>query len=390
VSAERPAFAGGVALCGVGFTELSKHSGTTVLDLATTACRLAISDAGLEPGEVDGVASFSLFNDSVACQAVALALAMPDLRYALDLNLGGQAPCFAVANAAMAIESGFADVVVVFRAMNGRSGVRIGSQPFDAPTAELRGRIGLTAYAQHMAMWARRFMVETGATEEDLAGVVRVQRDHAVENERAVRRTPLSLEEYFAAPMVVEPYRTVDCTTEVDGACAVVLTSLERARRLPHPPVVVDGAAWVTGRGAGLDIADSHYWPDMSRNCQAALAERLWASSGRRPAEMDLAQIYDCFSSTVLFGLEGLGLTGRGESGAFVRAGETRLDGALPTNTNGGLLAEGYLHGMNSVAEGVLQLQGRCGGRQVRDAESGVVTSGGLGDGSALVLRRDA
>lgn len=385
----RPSYLGKVAIVGVGWTPFSRASGVSVLDLAVQACRAAIDDARLVPQEVDGMASFSLFADSVPVQSVATSLAIPELTWALDLNLGGQAPSFMVANAAMAIDAGVADVVVAFRALNGRSEVRIGTQSFPAPTAQYRYPLGFTAYAQYMALWARRFMIETGATQEDLAAVVITEREHAARNPRAMRRDPLTLEQYMAAPWVAEPYRTVDCTTEVDGACAVVLTSLERARSLGVTPVVLDGAAWVTGTGSGLDIADPHFWPDYSVNCQGLLAERLWASSGRKPRDVDMAQIYDCFSGTVLFGLEGLGLVGRGESGAFVRAGEIGQGGSLPTNTGGGLLCEGYLHGMNSVAEGVVQLQGRGGERQVNGASSCVVTSGGLGDGSALVLRRD-
>lgn len=384
----RPEFRGRTAIAGVGYTELSRDSGTTPLNLAAAACRAALADCGIEPAEVDGIAGFSLFNDSIAVQAVATALAIPELSYALDLNLGGQAPSFAVTNAAMAVAAGMADVVLVFRALNGRSGVRIGSQRFTAPTTQYRLPIGLTAYAQYMALWARRFMIETGATQDDLAAVALAQREYAAANPRAVRRDPLSAADYDAAPWLVEPYKTVDCTTEVDGACAVVVTSLDRARELRHPAVVIDGAAWSTGPGSGVDIADLHHWSDWSVNCQSMLADRLWASSGRRPEEMDVAQIYDCFTSTVLFGLEGLGLVPRGESGAFIRDGQTRPDGRLPLNTNGGLLCEGYLHGMNSVAEGVLQLQGRSTS-PVKGAATAVVTSGGLMDGSALVLARD-
>jgi acetyl-CoA acetyltransferase len=384
----RPDFLGRTAIAGVGYTPLSKRSGESVGTLAAAACRAALADCGLEPSDVDGIASFSLFNDSVSVQSVATSLAIPELSYALDLNLGGQAPSFAVANAAMAVAAGMADVVLVYRALNGRSGVRIGSQQFDAPSTQYRQPVGLTAYAQYMALWARRFMIETGATQEDLAAVVIEQRRYAAANERAIRREPLSLEEYEASPWLVDPYHVVDCTSEVDGACALVVTSLAVARRLRHPAVTIQGAAWATGRGSGTDIADLQHWPDWSRNCQAILADRLWASSGLRPEDMDVAEIYDCFTSTVLFGLEGLGLVPRGESGAFIRDGQTRLGGRLPLNTNGGLLCEGYLHGMNTVAEATLLLQGRSSS-QVDGAGKAVVTSGGLMDGSALVLVRD-
>ena len=143
-----------------------------------------------------------------------------------------------------------------------------------------------------------------------------------------------------------------------------------------------------SGNRSGLDIGDALLWKDYSRNYTSLLADALWDSAGMGPDEIDFAELYDCFSSTVLFGLEGLGFVGRGEAGAFVRSGSTALGGRLPTNTSGGLLCEGYLHGMNTVAEAALQIQGRSGERQVPHANSGVVTSGGMMDGSALVLTR--
>jgi acetyl-CoA acetyltransferase len=370
-------------------TALSHRSGRTVLSQAVEAARRALDDCGLRPGDIDGVVSFSLFNDSVACQALSMGLGLPELAYALDLNLGGQAPCYAVMHAAMAVRCGLARAVLVYRALNGRSGTRVGSTRFAAPTSQYRYPVGLTAYPQYIALWIRRFLVETGGTDEDLAAVVSAQRDYAAKNDRAVRRDPLDLEGYRAAPMVVDPLRTVDCTVEVDGACAVVVTSLERARDLAAPPAVLTGAAWSTPKGSGLDIADLHSYADYTRNCQAHLAPRLWASAGIGPADVDAAEIYDCFSGVVLMGLEGLGLVGRGEAGAFVRSGATASGGRLPTNTHGGLLCEGYLHGMNTVAEAARQVQLRAGAAQVPGLETCVVTSGALMDGSALVLAAD-
>ena len=213
-------------------------------------------------------------------------------------------------------------------------------------------------------------MIETGATEEDLGAVAIAQRSYAVANERAVIRTPLTHQQYLDAPYVADPFRTPDCTTEVDGACAVVVTSLERARSLRQEPAVIAGAAYALGKRSGLDIGDALLWEDYSRNYTSLLADDLWRSAGLGPDGINVAQIYDCFSSTVLFGLEGLGFVGRGEAGAFVRDGNTSLTGRLPTNTGGGLLCEGYLHGMNTVAEAVLQIQGRSGERQAPTADS--------------------
>ena len=139
------------------------------------------------------------------------------------------------------------------------------------------------------------------------------------------------------------------------------MTSLERARDLPHPPAVVASGCYRAGPRPGLDIGDHLLWEDYTRNYTSWLRDELFGRAGVRQEDVDVAEIYDCFTSTVLMGLEGLGLCERGGSGAFVRSGGCALDGRLPTNTSGGLLAEGYLHGMNTVAEAVLQVQGRSG-----------------------------
>jgi acetyl-CoA acetyltransferase len=260
---------------------------------------------------------------------------------------------------------------------------------FPGMGGQYRYPVGYGAYMMYVGMWAQRFLHETGQGAPDLAAVALSQRWYAERNERALRREPLDLESYLAEPYVVDPYRRSDCTVEVDGACAVVVTSLERARDLRHPPAVVASGCYRAGPRSGLDIGDHLLWEDYTRNYTSWLADELFGRAGLGPADVDLAEIYDCFTSTVLFGLEGLGLVGRGESGAFVRSGGCALDGRLPTNTAGGLLAEGYLHGMNTVAEAVLQVQGRGGDRQAPRHEVAVVTSGALMDGSAMVLTAD-
>jgi len=363
------------ALVGVGATAYSRTSGRSVLDLAVEAVGGAVRDAGLTPADIDGLGSFMLNDDSVPCVAVASALATGPVRWALDLQLGGQAPCHLVWQAAQAIDRGDAGAVVVYRALNGRSGPRVGSMRFAGMGGQFRYPIGYGAYLMYVAMWAQRFLHETGQGAEDLASVAIAQRRHAQSNERAVRRQPLDLEAYLAEPLVVSPFRRSDCTVEVDGACAIVVTSLERARDLPNPPVVVASGCYRAGPRPGLDIGDHLLWDDYTRNYTSWLREELFARAGLCPRDVQVAEIYDCFTSTVLLGLEGLGLCGRGESGAFVRSG------ALPINTNGGLLAEGYLHGMNTVAEAVAQVR--------RAHDVAVVTSGALMDGSALILSRD-
>ncbi|PXY16711.1 thiolase C-terminal domain-containing protein [Prauserella flavalba] len=377
------------AIAGVAYTELSKKSGRTVLDLATEATRGAAADAGVPLSDVDGVVSFSVLDDSVSSEAVATTLALPGLRFVMDFQQGGQSPCFMVQQAAMAVSLGYAENVLVFRALNGRSGVRVGSTSFAGGGGQYRYPIGYNAYLMYIAMWARRYMHETGATAEDLAAVAIAQRDYAMRNTRAVVRKPLDLQSYLDSPMVADPFRVADCTSEVDGACAVLVTSLERARDLRQRPAVIASAAYRAGARPGLDIGDQLLYDDYTRNFTGLLRDELFGRAGIGPADVDFAEIYDCFTSTVLFGLEGLGFCERGEAGAFVRSGATAQHGQLPVNTNGGLLAEGYLHGMNTVAEAVLQIQGRGGDRQVPRHDVGVVTSGALVDGSALVLTSD-
>jgi acetyl-CoA acetyltransferase len=379
---------GQVAITGIGQTEFSAESGRSVLDLAVDACRAAVADAGLALDEVDGIASYSMFDDSVPTEAVATALALPDVTYALDFHLGGQSPCFLVMHAGMAVHAGLADCVVLYRAMNGRSGVRVGRAPVAGGGAPYRYPLGYVSYAQYMAMWARRYMIETGATQDDIGAVPIAQRLYAESNPRAMLRKPLDLATYLDSRMIAEPFHLHDCAREVDGACALVVTSLERARDLDRPRAVIAGSAYVAPRRPGLDIGDSLYWDDFTRNHTSFLRNALWSRARLGPEDVDVAEIYDCFSSVVHWSLEGLGFVGRGEAGAFIREGNTALDGSLPTNTHGGMLGEGYLHGMNTVVEAVRQIQG-IAVNQVQDAETAAVTSGGMESGSALVLTVD-
>ena len=378
-----------VAIAGVGMTALSRRSGRSVLDLATEAVREACEDAGLPREQVDGTVSYSVFNDSVTSQAVATSLGLGAQRFIMDFHQGGQSPAYMVQLACMAVREGMADSVVVFRALNGRSGIRIGAGQFVGGAAQYRYPIGYNHYLMYMAMWAQRYLHEVGLDERALAAVAIAQREHAQRNERAILRDPLDLEAYFDSPRLADPFRVADCTSEVDGACAVLITSLDRARDLRHPPARVASARYHAMPRSGLDIGDQILHDDYTRNFLHPLREELYASAGIVSADIDFAQIYDCFTSVVLMGLEGLGLCERGEAADFVARGETALNGSLPVNTNGGLLCEGYLHGMNTIVEATLQIQGRAGERQVNRHDVGVVTSGALCDGSALVLTTD-
>jgi acetyl-CoA acetyltransferase len=230
---------------------------------------------------------------------------------------------------------------------------------------------------------ARRHMHEFGTKAEHLGAIAVAMRKHAQLNPNAVMRgKSMTLDDYLASPMITAPYRLFDCCLETDGAAAVIVTSAERARDLKRRPVYIMGVA--AAQPYPADEMTNR--KDIFKTGLTIAAPEAFAMAGVAPNDVDFAEIYDCFSAVVLMGLEGLGLVGRGEAGAFVRSGETALDGRLPVNTHGGLLCEGYLHGMNTVAEAVLQIQGRGGDRQVRNHETCVVTSGAMMDGSALIL----
>lgn len=380
--------AGRAAVVGAGMTELTRESGRSVLSQAREAALAALDAAGLPASSVDGVIEFSMYDDSVPAEALGAAIGAGELSFVLDFAQGGQSASYMVGLAAMAVEAGMASTIVVYRALNGRSGVRIGRNLARGGGTEFRYPLGFVAYSQYTAMWARRYLIETGATEEDFGWLAISARTWAERNERAVLRRTLSLDEYFASPYVASPYRIVDCTTEVDGAAAVVVTSLERARDLKLPPAVIRSAAWATS-GFDLDMGSTLRYPDFTRGYAALLADRLWRNAGVGPADVDVAQLYDCFTGVLAANLEGLGLCERGEAGALAKAGQLGPGGRLPVNTNGGLLAEGYLHGMNTITEAVWQLQGRGGARQVADVGVVLTCSGGLGSGSALILTSD-
>ena len=328
-------------------------------------------------------------HDSVPTQAVATAMAVPEMRFSLDIDLGGQAPCHLVTQAAAAVTTGQARHVVVFRALNGRSGPRVGTMQFHGMGAQYRYPIGYDAYLMYVAMFGQRFLHETGQGELDTAAVAVAQRRWAARNERAYRRRPLDVATYLAAPFVAEPYRGDDCTVEVDGACAVVVSALDAARDLPHPPAVV-ASGHLPGRSPARvsTSATTCCGTTTAATTRSFLRDDLFGAAGVTPGDVQLAEIYDCFTTTVLMGVEGLGLCDRGGSGELFRSGATGPGGSFPVNTHGGLLSEGYLHGMNTVAEAALQVQGRGGERQAPRHEVAVVTSGALMDGSACAHRR--
>lgn len=376
------------AIAGVGQTDYSRESRRTVRSLATEACLAAVKDAGLAPEDIDGLVSYH-FNDSAPAIAVATELGIPAAGYAVDFLGGGNAANLIVLTAAAAIQAGLAKNVLCYRAMNGRSGFRLGGGREMAArgVTQYTAPFGWITYPQAMAMWCRRHMIEYGTTSEQLGEVAVTFRDNAVLNERAMQRAPLTMDGYMDSRMIVEPFRMLDICLETDGACAVLVTSAERARDMKNKPVYIMGGAYGGGPRQGEDLFDAIRWPDHSHNYAKYIAKDLWGGAGIGPQDVDVAEIYDCFTYSVLMQLEGLGFCKEGEGGPFVQGGRIARDGALPVNTHGGLLSEAYIHGLNHVVEAVEQLRGQSGLRQVKDAEIALTTAGAMTCGSAMILR---
>lgn len=376
------------AIVGIGNTDYTKASGRPVRSLATEASLKAIADAGLEVADIDGIVSFN-FNDSAPAMGVATEMGIVNAGYAVDYAAGGNGANLITLAAAAAIEAGLAKNVLCFRAMNGRSGFRLGGgRDMSARgVTQYSAPLGWITYPQAMAMWARRHMIDYGTNEDHWAEIAMTCRDNAALNPRAMQRNPMTKSDYLDSRFVVDPFRMLDICLESDGACAVVITGADRARDLRHRPVYIMGGAYGGGPSQGDDLFDAIRWPSHSHNCFKYIADDLWNSAGIGPGDVDVAQIYDCFTYSVLMALEGLGFCAEGEGGPFVMDGRIRRDGALPLNTAGGLLSEAYIHGFNHVLEAVEQLRGDAGVRQIEGAEICLTTAGAMTCGSAMLLR---
>ncbi|MBW3664146.1 MAG: lipid-transfer protein [Actinobacteria bacterium] len=380
------------AIAGIGATEFSKDSGRSPLQLAAEAVRAAIEDAGLQPFEVDGLVTYKL-EDNPEIQ-VAEAVGIGALTYFSRVHYGGGAACATIQQAAMAVTTGMAEVVVCYRAFNERSGRRYGrgrsewSENAEEAEWGWYTPFGFMTPAAWVAMAAQRYLHDSGTTSQDLGRVAVAMRKHAATNPAAYFfERPITLDEHQASRWVVEPLRLLDCCQETDGAQAIVVTSLERARSLRRPPAVVAAAA--QGSADHQQQMTSYYHGDITRLPEMHLVgEQLWRQAGIEPADIQTAMIYDHFTPEVLRQLEELGFCGRGEAKDFVADGGIELGGRLPVNTHGGQLGEAYLHGMNGVAEGVRQVWGTSV-NQVADVEHVLVTAGTGVPTSGLILAVD-
>ncbi|MFP8876536.1 MAG: acetyl-CoA acetyltransferase [Myxococcota bacterium] len=377
------------AITGVGYTPLSRNSGQSVEALALQASLSAIRDAGLAPRDIDGVVSYGV-GDSAQVRTIAQALGLEASNWYTDLYGGGSFSCLSVANAAMAVALGLCQHVLVYRALNGRSGRRLGrsaSAALDAVGGNEQFSVpfGQLAPAQSYGMLARRHMIDYGTTTEHFGHVAVTLRANAVRNERAIMRKAITLEDHRESRWIAEPFRLLDCCQETDGACALIVSRSEIARDLPHPPAYVSSFA-IGGSGASALSPDKV--DDFTTFFPAHIAPGLYARAGIEVGDIDLAALYDAFTFLIIGQLEDFGFCNKGEGGPFVADGQITPEGSIPVGTNGGLLSEGYVHGLNNVLEAVSQLRGDAGIRQLESVEVALASGWGANVGSALVLSR--
>lgn len=379
---------GQAVVVGVGESTYYKRGGATESEfqLACIAIRNALSDAGLEPSDVDGFASYMDRNEPVR---LSHALGTGDLTFTgQTFGGGGNGAASAVSLADMAVSAGYAECVVVFRALAqgqfhrygqaGKSRTARGRSSFSRP-------YGMLSAAQTCAMQTMRYMHEYGVTQDSLAEVVLACYEHAQRNPRAVRYgSPLTREQYHDSRWISEPFHLYDCCPENDGAAAIIVTTAEKARDCAKAPVsIVAAAQGLERRGGGAAFTETNFPTAHHRS----VGTQLWDRAGVGPSDVPVAQFYENFTGPVLIAIAEMGFCEPAEINEFVADGGIRWGGGrLPINTSGGNLGEAYIHGFGNVVEAVRQIRGEstC---QVEGAELSLSVSGpGFAPGSAVLF----
>lgn len=374
------------AVTGVGETAYSKNSGKSVVALQMEASLKAIADAGLKPTDIDGVIPYG--NLDVVAEEFITNLGFQDLRFSATTPLGGASCVAAIQAAVSALVAGVANHVLIPIGRNGSSGERIGARAAALPQFRAIGEFempsGNIAPPQLYAHMARRHMEMYGTTSRQLAEIAVTVRSNAILNDNAVMQKPMTIEDHQNSRMISDPLRLFDCCLESDGGAAVVISTTERAKDLAQKPIYIMGVA----EGHPDSPSAITQRPDITTLGTAKAAPRAFGMAGVTPKDIDVAEIYDCFTYIVLCQLEDLGFCKKGEGGDFVSNGRISLDGELPINTHGGLLSQSHIIGMNHVCELVKQLRGTGGRAQVANAEIGLVTGyGDMGDGAVAIMR---
>jgi acetyl-CoA acetyltransferase len=381
-------------LSGVGQSAIGRRLFRTDLDLTCEAALAAIADAGLRPDDIDGIACYP---GPIAAPGGFAGPGVVEVQDTLGVDLRwhlsgaeGPAQISPIIHAALAVAGGLCRHALVYRTVTeasaaadtGRLGIGVGSP-------EIRGfgafliPFGAMSAANWLALYAQRHMHEYGTTRRHLGLIATTARKHARFNPRAIYTEPMSMDDYFAARMITEPFCLYDCDVPADGSTAVIVSSVDAARDLPHPAVRFEAFGTAMRARPSWD-----QWGDITTMASRDAAEQMWSRTDLRPADVDTAQLYDGFSFLTLAWIEALGFCGKGEGGPFLEDGRIELGGALPLNTWGGQLSGGRLHGFGFVAEAMRQLRGECGERQVPNCEVAAVGVGGGPVAGCMLLTR--
>jgi acetyl-CoA acetyltransferase len=374
-----------VAIVGIGETEFVRRSDRSVGELTVEAVRAAIADAGLVPEQVDGIVS--VYGEP-APDDITSSIGMLRRFTGTAGYVPGAAALSAAVTAKLAIDAGLADYVVVYMGYgSSRPGGPYTFHAKDPIKASYEMPFGFYGQPVYFAAWQQRYCHDYNVKPDDLAGVSMAARKWAQLTPGAQETRRLTFEDYLQSPMISTPLRKADCCLLTDGAAAYILTSAERARDLPNPPVMLSGYGL-----ASMDTTMHNIFTqkaDFLELGSRLSGPRAYASAGITVADIDVAMVYDCFSTSLVLQMEDLGLCPRGEGFAFASEGHTSPGGSLPVNTHGGHLSYAYLPGVVHIAEAVKQIRAVRGAAQVPDAEVALVSALGGNDHASLVLTKD-